>query len=87
VLARHPSGQREHVRRFKSETEAKNWIARKSKAWLKKQGYADDELDSARTHFYVAGGRHVAVDMAAMSVTARLPPISSSLALALQGSH
>jgi hypothetical protein len=43
VLARHPSGQQEHVRRFKSETEAKNWIARKSKAWLKKQGYADDD--------------------------------------------
>jgi hypothetical protein len=42
VLARHPSGQREHVRRFKSETEAKNWIARKSTAWLKKRGYADD---------------------------------------------
>jgi hypothetical protein len=35
VLARHPSGQREHVRRFKSATEAKNWIARKSTAWLK----------------------------------------------------
>jgi len=42
VLARHPSGQREHVRRFKTETEAKNWIARKSKAWFKKRGYADD---------------------------------------------
>jgi NTE family protein len=38
VLARHPSGQREHVHRFKSETEAKNWIARKSKAWLRKRG-------------------------------------------------
>ena len=40
VLARHPSGQREHVRRFKTETEAKYWIARKSKAWFKKRGYA-----------------------------------------------
>jgi hypothetical protein len=37
VLARHPSGQQEHVRRFKSEREAKNWIARESKAWLKKR--------------------------------------------------
>jgi hypothetical protein len=27
----------EHVRRFKSETEAKYWISRKSKAWLKKR--------------------------------------------------
>ena len=27
VLARHPSGQQEHVRRFKTESEAKNWIA------------------------------------------------------------
>jgi hypothetical protein len=42
VLARHPSGQQEHVRRFKTESEAKYWIARKSKAWLKKRGYADD---------------------------------------------
>ena len=41
VVATHPSGQREHVRRFKTETEAKYWIARKSKAWLKKRGYAD----------------------------------------------
>ena len=41
VLSRHPSGQREHVRRFKTETEAKNWIARKSKAWLKKRSYGD----------------------------------------------
>ena len=42
VLARHPSGQLVHVRRFKTQSEAKFWIARKSKAWLKKQGYADD---------------------------------------------
>jgi hypothetical protein len=42
VLARHPSGQKEYVRRFRTETEAKKWIARKSKAWLKKQGYADE---------------------------------------------
>ena len=42
MVATHPSGQREHVRRFKTETEAKYWIARKSKAWLKKRGYADD---------------------------------------------
>jgi hypothetical protein len=42
VLARHPSGQREHVRRFKTDTQAKSWIAIKSKAWLKKRGYADD---------------------------------------------
>ena len=42
VVATHPSGQREHIRRFKTETEAKDWIARKSKAWLKKRGYADD---------------------------------------------
>src|SRR3984893_14773737 len=42
VLARHPSGQRVHVRRFKTQSEAKYWIARKSKAWLKKRGYADD---------------------------------------------
>jgi hypothetical protein len=42
VLARHPSGQQEQVRRFKTESEAKNWIVRKSKAWLKKRGYADD---------------------------------------------
>jgi hypothetical protein len=42
VLARHPSGQQEHVRRFKAESEAKNWIARKSKAWLKKRGYPHD---------------------------------------------
>ena len=31
-----------HVRRFKTETEAKYWISRKSKAWLKKRGYGDD---------------------------------------------
>jgi hypothetical protein len=42
MLARHPSDQQEHVRRFKTESEAKNWIARKSKAWLKKRDYADD---------------------------------------------
>jgi hypothetical protein len=42
VLARHPSGQLVHVRRFKTQGEAKFWIARKSKAWLKKQGYVDD---------------------------------------------
>jgi hypothetical protein len=42
VFATHRSGQQEHVRRFKTETEAKNWIARKSKAWLKKRGYPDD---------------------------------------------
>ena len=42
VLARHPSGQKEYVRRFRTETDAKKWIARKSKAWLKKRGYADD---------------------------------------------
>ena len=42
VLARHPSGQLVHVRRFKIQSEAKFWIARKSKAWLKKQGYVDD---------------------------------------------
>jgi hypothetical protein len=42
VLARHPSGQHVHVRRFKTQSEAKYWIARKSKAWLKKQGYVDD---------------------------------------------
>jgi hypothetical protein len=42
VLARHPNGQQEHVRRFKTESEAKYWIARKSKAWLNKRGYADD---------------------------------------------
>ena len=42
VLARHPSGQHVHVRRFKTQSEAKFWIARKSKAWLKKQGYVDD---------------------------------------------
>ena len=41
VIARHPSGQYEHVRRFKSETEAKKWIATKSKAWLQKRGYTD----------------------------------------------
>ena len=38
----HPSGQLVHVRRFKTQSEAKYWIARKSKAWLKKQGYVDD---------------------------------------------
>ena len=38
MLARHPSGQQEHVRRFKTESEAKNWIARKSKAWAEKTG-------------------------------------------------
>ena len=38
VLARHPSGQHVHVRRFKTQSEAKYWIARKSKAWLKKRG-------------------------------------------------
>jgi hypothetical protein len=37
VLARHPSGQLVRVRRFKTQSEAKFWIARKSKAWLKKQ--------------------------------------------------
>jgi hypothetical protein len=42
VLARHPSGQLVHVRRFNTQSEAKFWIARKSKAWLKKRGYADD---------------------------------------------
>jgi hypothetical protein len=38
VRERHPSGQHVHVRRFKTQSEAKYWIARKSKAWLKKQG-------------------------------------------------
>jgi hypothetical protein len=38
LASHHPSSQREHVHRFKSETEAKNWIARKSKAWLRKRG-------------------------------------------------
>jgi hypothetical protein len=42
VAARHPSGQKEYVRRFRTEIEAKKWVARKSKAWLKKRGYADD---------------------------------------------
>src|SRR4029077_17636923 len=42
VLARHPSSQLVHVRRFKTQSEAKFWIARKSKAWLKKQGYVGD---------------------------------------------
>jgi hypothetical protein len=42
VLARHPTGQHVHVRRFKTQGEAMFWIARKSKAWLKKQGYVDD---------------------------------------------
>ena len=41
VLARHPSSQLVHVRRFKTQSEAKFWIARKSKAWLKKQGYVN----------------------------------------------
>jgi hypothetical protein len=42
VVARHPSGQKEYVRRFRTQNEAKKWTARKSKAWLKKRGYADD---------------------------------------------
>ena len=41
VVATHPGGQQEHVRRFKTESEAKYWIARKSKAWLKKRDYSD----------------------------------------------
>jgi hypothetical protein len=41
VMATHSSGQREHIRRFKTEAEARRWIIRKSKAWLKKRGYAD----------------------------------------------
>ena len=38
VLARHPSGQQEHVRRFKTESEAKNWIARKVESLAQKTG-------------------------------------------------
>jgi hypothetical protein len=40
VLARHPSGQYVHVRRFNTQSEAKFWIARKSKAWLGSQNGA-----------------------------------------------
>ena len=43
VIATHPSGQHEHIRRFKTETEARRWIIRKSKAWLKKRGYTGDD--------------------------------------------
>jgi hypothetical protein len=38
VVATHPSGQHEHIRRFKTEAKAKSWIRQKSKAWLKKRG-------------------------------------------------
>jgi hypothetical protein len=37
VVATRPSGQHEHIRRFKTESEANHWIARKSEAWLKKR--------------------------------------------------
>jgi hypothetical protein len=43
VMATHPSGRREHIRRFKTEAEARRWITRKSKAWLKRRGYMGDD--------------------------------------------
>jgi hypothetical protein len=42
VIATYPRGQQEHITGFKTETEAKDWIAKDSKTWLRKRGYADD---------------------------------------------
>jgi hypothetical protein len=38
VVAKRPSGQKERIRRFKTKGQAKNWIVRKSEAWLRKRG-------------------------------------------------
>jgi hypothetical protein len=41
VIATNPSGQREHISGFKSEAEAKEWLASdRCKAWLRARGYA-----------------------------------------------
>jgi hypothetical protein len=42
VVVIHQSGQREHIRRFQTRTEAKRWIRLKAKAWLEKRGYWGD---------------------------------------------
>jgi hypothetical protein len=43
IEAKHPSGQREHISGFKTESDAYAWIAgAKSKEWLKKRGYGDE---------------------------------------------
>ena len=39
VVATYPRGGEEHIQGFKNETEAKDWIAKHSRAWLKKRGY------------------------------------------------
>jgi hypothetical protein len=43
VFTKRPSGQKELIRRFKTEAQAKAWIARKSEAWLMSRSYADDK--------------------------------------------
>jgi hypothetical protein len=39
VVATCPTSQREHVTGFRSEGEAKAWIASDSKVWIAKRGY------------------------------------------------
>jgi hypothetical protein len=41
VVATYPRGQEEHITGFRNEAEAKDWIAKHSRAWLKKRGYLD----------------------------------------------
>ncbi len=41
VIATNPSGQKEHITGFKSEAEAKEWLASdRCKSWLRAMGYA-----------------------------------------------
>jgi hypothetical protein len=42
VVATHPGGEGEHITRFKTEDDAKDWIANESEAWLKKRGYGGE---------------------------------------------
>jgi len=39
VIATYPRGQEEHITGFKNKTEAQDWIAKHSRAWLKMRGY------------------------------------------------
>ncbi len=42
VRAVWPSGYPEEITGFKTEAEAKDWIATRSKAWLRGRGYPND---------------------------------------------
>lgn len=40
IVATHPSGQREHISGFHTETEARGWLSNKSfAAWMRTRGY------------------------------------------------